>query len=72
MILFDTPGIIEKKRTKLEERMMMAVVSAELAGRLGALQRRTYSSHKSHRNHGSQETAWSHRERGTRVMVKLW
>ncbi len=28
MILFDTPGIIEKKRNKLEERMMMAVVSA--------------------------------------------
>jgi GTP-binding protein Era len=26
MILFDTPGIIEKKRTKLEERMMAAVV----------------------------------------------
>lgn len=27
MILFDTPGIIERKRTKLEERMMSAVVS---------------------------------------------
>ncbi|KAG2428378.1 hypothetical protein HYH02_014394 [Chlamydomonas schloesseri] len=26
MILFDTPGVIEKKRTKLEERMMAAVV----------------------------------------------
>jgi len=26
MILFDTPGIIDKKRTKLEERMMNAVV----------------------------------------------
>ncbi|GFH28380.1 ERA-like protein, small ras-type GTPase [Haematococcus lacustris] len=26
MVLFDTPGIIEKKRTKLEERMMSAVV----------------------------------------------
>jgi GTPase Era involved in 16S rRNA processing len=26
MILFDTPGIIEKKRNKLEERMMAAVV----------------------------------------------
>ena len=28
MILFDTPGIIEKKRNKLEERMMSAVVSS--------------------------------------------
>ncbi|GFH17703.1 era-type G domain-containing protein, partial [Haematococcus lacustris] len=28
MVLFDTPGIIEKKRTKLEERMMSAVVSS--------------------------------------------
>lgn len=28
MILFDTPGVIEKKRTKLEERMMAAVVSS--------------------------------------------
>lgn len=27
MIVFDTPGIIERKRTKLEERMMSAVVS---------------------------------------------
>ncbi|GIL77985.1 hypothetical protein Vretimale_7380 [Volvox reticuliferus] len=26
MILFDTPGVIERKRTKLEERMMAAVV----------------------------------------------
>eukprot|EP00798_Chlamydomonas_sp_ICE-L_P008037 gene8037-1271_t len=28
MILFDTPGIIERKRNKLEERMMSAVVSS--------------------------------------------
>lgn len=28
MILFDTPGIIEHKRTKLEERMMAAVISS--------------------------------------------
>uniref|UniRef100_A0A7S3QV87 Era-type G domain-containing protein n=1 Tax=Dunaliella tertiolecta TaxID=3047 RepID=A0A7S3QV87_DUNTE len=28
MILFDTPGIIDKKRTKLEERMMSAVVDS--------------------------------------------
>ncbi|MEW5298993.1 MAG: hypothetical protein WDW38_004909 [Sanguina aurantia] len=28
MIIFDTPGIIENKRTKLEERMMAAVVSS--------------------------------------------
>ena len=28
MILFDTPGIIETKRNKLEERMMSAVVSS--------------------------------------------
>jgi len=28
MILFDTPGIIEKKRNKLEERMMAAVVTS--------------------------------------------
>jgi GTP-binding protein Era len=28
MILFDTPGIIETKRNKLEERMMSAVISS--------------------------------------------
>lgn len=28
MVLFDTPGIIERKRTKLEERMMAAVVNS--------------------------------------------
>lgn len=28
MILFDTPGVIEKKRTKLEERMMAAVITS--------------------------------------------
>lgn len=28
MILFDTPGIIEHKRNKLEERMMQAVIGS--------------------------------------------
>ena len=32
MILFDTPGIIETKRNKLEERMMSAVVSSIQVG----------------------------------------
>lgn len=32
MIIFDTPGIIENKRTKLEERMMAAVVSSIQVG----------------------------------------
>ena len=35
MILFDTPGIIETKRNKLEERMMSAVVSSIQVGGAG-------------------------------------
>lgn len=36
MILFDTPGVIEKKRTKLEERMMAAVVHSIKEAEVGA------------------------------------